>query len=57
VLSRLELIEKLAALVPPPGLKLVRYHGVPAPHAAQGSLSVAGVRSKRNTKPVPQRLL
>ena len=28
-----ELIEKLAALVPPPRLNLVRYHGVLAPNA------------------------
>ena len=28
VLSPLELIEKLAALVPPPRLNLVRYHGL-----------------------------
>ena len=34
VLSPLELIEKLAALVPPPRLNLIRYHGVLAPNAA-----------------------
>jgi len=34
VLSPLELVEKLAALVPPPRLNLVRYHEVLAPHAA-----------------------
>ena len=33
ILSPLELIEKLAALVPPPRVNLVRYHGVLAPHA------------------------
>jgi hypothetical protein len=33
VLSPLELIEKLAALVPPPRVNLVRYHGVLAAHA------------------------
>ena len=33
VLSPLELIEKLAALVPPPRLNLIRYHGVLAPNA------------------------
>ena len=33
VLSPLELIEKLAALVPPPRLNLIRYHGVLAPSA------------------------
>ncbi len=34
LLSPLELIEKIAALVPPPRLNLVRYHGVLAPNAA-----------------------
>lgn len=33
VLSPMELIEKLAALVPPPRINLVRYHGVLAAHA------------------------
>ncbi|OGB76198.1 MAG: hypothetical protein A2496_08820 [Burkholderiales bacterium RIFOXYC12_FULL_60_6] len=33
ILSPLELIEKLAALVPPPRINLVRYHGVLAAHA------------------------
>ena len=31
LLSPLELIEKLAALIPPPRLNLVRYHGILAP--------------------------
>jgi hypothetical protein len=35
VLSPLELIEKLAALVPPPRLNLIRYHGVLAPNASE----------------------
>ena len=34
VLSPLELIEKLAALVPPRRLNLIRYHGVLAPNAS-----------------------
>ena len=33
LLSPLELIEKLAALIPPPRLNLVRYHGILAPNA------------------------
>ena len=37
-----ELIEKLVALVPPPRLNLVRYHGVLAPHAAGRSQIVPG---------------
>ena len=42
LLSPDELIEKLAALVPPPRLNLVRYHGVVAPHAADRSRIVPG---------------
>ena len=37
MLSPLELIEKLAALVPPPRLNLIRYHGVLAPRARDRS--------------------
>ena len=37
-----ELLEKLAALVPPPRLNLVRYHGVLAPHAADRAQIVPG---------------
>ena len=33
ILSPMELLEKLASLVPPPRVNLVRYHGVLAPHA------------------------
>ena len=33
ILSPLEIIEKLAALVPPPRVHLVRYFGLLAPHA------------------------
>jgi hypothetical protein len=33
ILSAMELIEKLAALVPPPRVNLVRYHGILAPNA------------------------
>ena len=42
MLSPHELIEKLAALVPPPRLNLVRYHGVLAPHAADRPRIVPG---------------
>ncbi len=42
LLSPHELIEKLVALVPPPRLNLVRYHGVLAPHAADRSQIVPG---------------
>jgi len=45
MLSPTELIEKLAALVPPPRLNLIRYHGVLAPAAADRSQIVPGPRS------------
>ncbi len=42
VLSPTELIEKLAALVPPPRANVIRYHGVLAPAAAARAQSVPG---------------
>ena len=42
VLSPEGLLEKLAALVPPPRLNLVRYHGVLAPNAAHRAQIVPG---------------
>ena len=42
VLSPEELLEKLAALVPPPRLNLVRYHGVLAPNAVDRAQIVPG---------------
>ena len=42
VLSPHELIEKLAALVPPPRLNLIRYHGVLAPAAPDRDQIVPG---------------
>ena len=42
VLSPTELIEKLAALVPPPRTHLIRYHGVLAPAAADRARIVPG---------------
>jgi hypothetical protein len=33
ILTKLELLEKIAALIPPPRVHLVRYHGVLAPNA------------------------
>lgn len=32
LLSGMELLEKISALIPPPRVNLVRYHGVLAPH-------------------------
>ena len=40
LLSPMELLEKLAALVPPPRLHLLRYHGVLAPRARARDLIV-----------------
>ena len=45
MLSPEELFEKLAALVPPPRLNLVRYHGVLAPNAADRALIVPGPKA------------
>lgn len=42
VLSPTELIEKLAALVPPPRANVIRYHGVLAPAAAARAQIVPG---------------
>lgn len=42
LLSPQELLEKLAALVPPPRLHLIRYHGVLAPAAADRAEIVPG---------------
>ena len=42
MLSPTELIEKLAALVPPPRIHLIRYHGVLAPAAADRERIVPG---------------
>ena len=42
LLSPQELLEKLAALVPPPRLNLVRYHGVLAPTSPDQAQIVPG---------------
>jgi hypothetical protein len=41
VMSPLELMQRLAALVPPPRLHLIRFHGVLAPHAKLRAAIVA----------------
>ena len=46
LLSPQELLEKLAALVPPPRLNLVRYHGVLAANAADRSQIVPGPKEQ-----------
>jgi len=42
LLSPHELLEKLAALVPPPRLNLIRYHGILAPNARDRASIVPG---------------
>ena len=51
VVSPHELIEKLAALVPPLRLHLIRYHGVLAPHAADRALIVPAAEATDPTAP------
>ena len=46
VLSPEELLEKLSALVPPPRLNLVRYHGVLAPNAVDRAQIVPGPKEE-----------
>ena len=46
VLSPTELIEKLAALVPPRRLNLIRYHAVLAPNAAGRARIVPGPKAE-----------
>jgi hypothetical protein len=48
VLSPLELLKKLAALVPPPRINLVRYHGVLAAHAKDRDKIVPAGKRERN---------
>ncbi len=50
VLSPEELLEKLAALVPPPRLNLLRYHGVLAPNAADRAQIVPGPKEERRRR-------
>jgi hypothetical protein len=51
VLSPEELIEKLAALVPPRRLNLVRYHGVLAPNAADRARIVPSPKAEASEVP------
>ncbi|HLG42706.1 MAG TPA: transposase, partial [Planctomycetota bacterium] len=50
LLTEQELMEKLAALVPPPRAHLVRYHGVLAPHA-RARIEVVRRQKKKKKKP------
>ena len=62
VLSPLELLEKLAALVPPPRRNLIRYHGILAPSARDRGKIVPDVEDEPETQsesthqPCPHRL-
>ncbi|HJN74328.1 MAG TPA: transposase, partial [Myxococcota bacterium] len=49
--SPMEFIEKLAALVPPKGRNLVRYHGVLAPGSRLRALVVPGKRRRKEGAP------
>jgi Putative transposase/Transposase zinc-binding domain len=53
VLTELELLEKLAALVPSPRVHLVRYHGVFAPHAKWRAHIVPRKAAAGLSAPVP----
>jgi len=62
LLSPLELVEKIAALVPPPRRHLVRYHGILAPHAKDRDKIVPATSSgeqpvdEQSSTPRPYRL-
>jgi putative transposase len=51
VLSPLELMQRLAALVPRPRLHLIRFHGVLAPHAKLRAAIVAGPAQQATEHP------
>ena len=46
IFEPLELVEKLAALVPPPKVNLIRYHGILASSAAWRTLIVPGAKGE-----------
>lgn len=53
VVSPHELLERLAALVPPPHLHLIRYHGVLAPNAADRAYIVPSAAAARSRGATP----
>ena len=53
VMTPIELLARLAALVPPPRYPLVRYHGVLAPHAKWRSAVVPKVGGHADVRPAP----
>lgn len=55
VLEPLDLVARLAALVPPPRLHLTRYHGVFAPDSLRGTCSRTRRRPSARLPPAPER--
>jgi hypothetical protein len=53
VFDPLELVEKLAALVPPPRFHLVRYHGIFGPCASARDAIVPGAREAAGLRAAP----
>lgn len=56
VLDPLDLMARLAALVPPPRVHLMRYHGVFAPHSrlrAAVTRAHRGVEAPKQARPIP----
>jgi hypothetical protein len=49
--SPMEFLEKLAALIPPPGKNLIRFHGVFAPRAKLRALIVPGTSRRKRSRP------
>jgi hypothetical protein len=52
-LTRLEFIDRLAALIPPPRLHRHRYHGVPAPNSPLRAAVTARTRAPAATPELP----
>jgi len=53
LLSPLELVEKISALVPPPRRHLVRYHGILAPHSKQREKVVPAASEEEQSEDTP----
>jgi hypothetical protein len=53
LLSPLELVEKISALVPPPRRHLVRYHGILAPHSKQREKVVPATSEEEQSADTP----
>jgi hypothetical protein len=53
LLSPLELVEKISALVPPPRRNLVRYHGILAPHSKRREKVVPAASEEEQSEDTP----